>query len=157
MLWYYAQHSSRVDSSRWLSRFPASPAVIRFSRIVWSRVHNTFCKQNLAFDQTFKPLYRAWSQLGRALTAAEKNISSAGSTSPDASSSPTERCASEECACSVFRTSHAMKVCRGCWGVSYCNAICQKRYVSSDVYRHVLTFIAKRLEPSSETLQSRAL
>ncbi|EKM50054.1 uncharacterized protein PHACADRAFT_153362 [Phanerochaete carnosa HHB-10118-sp] len=50
--------------------------------------------------------------------------------SPDTDGSPftaLKRCHWSECLCSVYKPSHRLRICEGCWRVAYCNKICQSK------------------------------
>lgn len=128
MLRYYAQHPSRADSLRWVSRFPANLAIVRFNRTIWVGVRNNLRRRNAAVGGPIKQLYFTWNELGNALAQCEKTAMKATSPTPELST--VERCAYHACACNVFKTSHEMKGCRGCWTVVYCNETCQRRRAS---------------------------
>lgn len=40
-----------------------------------------------------------------------------------------ERCGWAECACSVLKPTHRLRVCKRCWVVAYCGTKCQRRCV----------------------------
>lgn len=72
-----------------------------------------------------KPLLDAWKSLGNTLQLAGSRTSGS---EVEQELDILERCAREECACSVYKPKHPMKVCKRCWLAAYCNERCQIRY-----------------------------
>lgn len=38
-----------------------------------------------------------------------------------------ERCADNQCLCSLYKPVHRLRVCKGCYCAAYCSAQCQER------------------------------
>lgn len=76
----------------------------------------------------WRPVHRAWMQLGEALEL-DDNILERAETQQNAVELPVaKRCAWAECLCNAFKPAHGLRVCNGCSAVAYCNKKCQRRY-----------------------------
>lgn len=92
----------------------------------WKHVVHLFRTGRSNSYPCWQPIVQAWHAFGKALEV-EKYLSVAEQTSHSVFP-PLERCAWQDCLCSVYKPIHPLRVCKGCWRVVYCNAKCQTRY-----------------------------
>lgn len=120
---------SRKVSHKAAKRWPESglppPSVRRFTLDAWQRAKQDMMAKKLHTNIATKPLFASWIVLGRVLDQRESDFQDSGETM-ERDFGPLERCARQECACSVFQPTHSLRLCTGCWSVAYCNGRCQE-------------------------------
>lgn len=127
MLEYYSRHPSSPDSPHWSARHPPSLAARRYSLARWKITRNNMRAGGFRIHKKKQILWLNWNLFGPIL---ERGVNAVQTSQPDCQEfGPLERCANQECVCSVFKSTHAMKICKQCFLVSYCNKSCQERCV----------------------------
>lgn len=93
---------------------------------VWQGTMDDIHAQSLHKIPKWRLMVSGWIALGRALEVEKYHTSSPGEQETESTFTPLERCGWKYCLCSVHKPTHCLKVCRGCWQVTYCNLQCQK-------------------------------
>lgn len=127
MVRYYMKHPSSKTSLNWTSREPASLSVRRFTRRAWKSGRDELMSKRAPTQEHLRSLYNAWRQLGEDLETSDVLFNARTVNLNVRDFEPLERCAFDQCECSVFESTHPMKACRGCFLVAYCNEECQRK------------------------------
>lgn len=124
ILRYFERHPSNVESPHWVEREPAPPSMRRFSYRQWKIAEDELHSRTANPHMFVKMIFGTWSRLGRELERCQ----------PPTYNRPEprdfellRRCSYSGCACSVFRVTHGMSMCKGCYLAAYCNWNCQQK------------------------------
>lgn len=125
------QHKRRPEADAQAGFPPPSLSMKRCSRKCWQEAKDTMIAGRYLAKPMWKPVHRAWMQLGEVLQF-DKDVMEGADTRQNAAELPVaKRCAWEECLCSAFKPAHGLKLCSGCSAVAYCNSNCQRRSVTA--------------------------
>lgn len=120
---YYRTHPGTSHSQPWLRRPPPSLRV--FVIIWWASALKQLEGLPRRMGPMLKSVNAAYVELFQDLDSHHESMlphEVAGVQDFE----PLERCAWEQCLCSVFRPLHSLKKCTGCHMVAYCNLRCQR-------------------------------
>lgn len=108
-------------------------------RVQWETYVKKIRQQRFHHDPLFKQLIDVFIRLGKAL-GLDKPMPVPGQPGAIAASSsqldPADEfqsryCSDKTCLCSVYKSPHRLKACKGCQQTFYCNSRCQTRYGAS--------------------------
>jgi len=92
------------------------PALRRLRRLP----KDVYPSRNMVIDE--------WVKFGRGVPLRENRDYSSLPDEEIATEIVHKRCFDEGCLCYEKASAHSMRVCRGCWRVTYCNKMCQRRH-----------------------------